>query len=581
MEKPPQFIKEFSKEESPEERQQAAREIKAKRAEHFAGKSAQIERQTELQQTTEEREQALAEQLGTIANLKNEVAELSTSGLDRILNYFELRKIRADIAVGQETYEELQNQQGAEAAERQAISDKLESEKKEAQAILADFYKGQKEKWASSEYKKEDITKYFSEEHLASLSLEDYTTLLKRFPKEMVTHVTRQGVRDHTGHLAHTLGAGAYSDNFMRMIEDGRLRSPLGVCLVEDEKEQAIARFLHLDIFEKKEDAVRHLNNVTAAEQGKPGSGDYADRTAIHFATEEVADCYYGSERGNEIFIAYPSAYVASQYYFHGQLNEQHGDDRNDQWVWANEERGMDLNAGIIFIPAEARVDKKTGSQYELDEDLNRIKITKNQTTLRKIIDSADLPDLKRQAAELTGELRRDYLMSPSQYRQELSKRLEPLCQKLEQEFGTIDRRLLFIFFRNLDTFDYIVKDKREEKLKGQSIDRLIENELEEEGILYHKAKDAISSREFWEAYFAKNPAKRPSKIVYYKGTDPTDALWWWRIRQGIDKKAPDKDIGFPERHIKPDDMPKVTAGMGRFRTLSEKVIEDHFAKPE
>ncbi|MDI6734505.1 MAG: hypothetical protein QMD50_03410 [Patescibacteria group bacterium] len=408
MEKPPQFIKEFSKEESPEERQQAAQAIRAKRAEHFTEKRAQTERQTELQQATSERERVLAEKLEAVRGLENEITEFSTSRLGKILNYFQLQKLRADVAVGQRTYEELKQQQDTEIAEQQAVSEKLGSEEtppalQETKAMLANFYNEQKEKWARSEYIKEDIIKNFSEEHLASLSLEDYALLLKRFPEEMVAHVTRQGIRDHIGHVYHIAGEGAYADGFMKMVEDGRLRSPLGVYLVEGEKEQAIARFLHLDNFKTREEALSYLATFTSDRQGDAGS--YVDRMAVHFATEEVADCYYGSEKGNEIFVVYPSAYIASQYYFSGQLNESGGGYWNDQWVWANEERGMDLNAGLVFIPEEARVDRKHGSRYELDENRNPIKNSEYQDAFRKVVDSPNFHDFANQAMEITGKL--------------------------------------------------------------------------------------------------------------------------------------------------------------------------------
>src|SRR3989344_6599898 len=297
MEKPPRFIKEFSNEESPEERRQTAEEIRAKRAEHFTQKHAQTERQAELQRTIDEREKTLAEQLESIRSLESEIEEISSSGLGKILNYFRLKKLQADVAVGQKTYDELKQQQDTESAEQQAVSERLDSEEtspelREAKAILDNFYAGQREKWARSECTKEDITENFSEEHLASLSLEDYILLLRRFPSEMVAHVTRQGIRDHVGHFYHTAGEGAYADGFMKMIEDGRLRSPLGVYLIEGEKEQAIARFLHLGDFKTKEDALNYLATLTEARQYEAGS--YADRMAVHFATEEVADCYYG-----------------------------------------------------------------------------------------------------------------------------------------------------------------------------------------------------------------------------------------------------------------------------------------------
>ena len=215
--------------------------------------------------------------------------------------------------------------------------------------MLSDFYRQEKKKWVNSEYTTEEIAENFSEEHLASLSFDEYILLLQRFPREMVAHVTRQGIRDHTGHMFHTTGEGAYTNGFMRMVGDGRLRSPLGVYIMEAEKEKAVARYLRLDRFQTQDEAFQYLDTLTNDDR-QSDSGSYVDRMAVHFATEEVADCFYGSEKGNEIFVAYPSAYIASQYYFSGRLRDGGGGYWNDQWVWATAERGMDLNAGIVFI---------------------------------------------------------------------------------------------------------------------------------------------------------------------------------------------------------------------------------------
>ena len=586
MEKPPQFIKEFSKEESPEERRKTAEEIRAKRAEHFKEKRVQTERQAELEQTTSEREQALAEKLEAIGNLENDITELTTSRLGKILNYFQLRKLRADVVVGQRTYEELKQQQNSEIEEKQTISEKLETEKnspalQEAEALLDNFYKEQKEKWADSEYTKEDITKYFSEENLASLSLEDYALLLKRFPREMVAHVTRQGIRDHVGHFYHTAGSDIYSNSFMKMVEDGRLRSPLSVYLVESEKGKAIAKFLRLDGFKNKEEALKHLDTLTDA---KEISGGYADRMAIHFATEEVADSYYGSEKGNEIFVAFPSAHIASQYYFSGQLNESGGGYWNDQWVWANEERGMDLNAGLVFIPEEAKVDRKTGSRYELDQDRNPVKNLEYQAALRRVVDSPDFHNFAKQVMEIIYKHSHQGgywdALGPSLRNRELAGLLESFRLRLEQEFGITDERLqrTILDYRNLSEFDRLKEyQEKGEKDSFHSIDSTIEGALRDEGILFSEAKDTITSKEFWEAHFAKNPTKRPSKIVYYKGSDPTSALSEWRMEQGISKRSKGGDVGFSKRRIGRD-MPQAMAGLDRFRSLAEKTIEDYFA---
>ena len=499
MEKQAQFIKEFSKEESPEKRQQVAQTIKAKRAEHFAEK-------------------------------------LSTEQATPVLQ--------------------------------------------EAKKMLGNFYKEQKEKWTKSEYTKEDITKYFSEENLASLTLGDYILLLRRFPGEMVTHVTRQGIRDHVGMIYHRAGEGAYAEGFTKIVEDGRLRSPLGVYLAETEKKQAVARFLHLDDFKGKKEATEYIfGTIIDGRQGEPGS--YADRMALHFAAEEVADYFYGSEQGNEIFIVYPAAYIASQYYFNGQLNKSRGDEWNDQWVWANEERGMDLNAGIVFIPEEAKVDKKTGSRYELDDNRNPIKNSEYHNAFRKVFDSVHFVVFAQQVIEIRKEISQSqtnpYLAS--NYQERLNK-LEPFRQRLEQEFRITDLRLqsAILNYDNLHSLITYKKMDPDEEKRFHMIDGRIEGALKEEGIYYLEANDAISSKEFWEAYFAKNPSKRPTKIVYYKGADTTGAFRQWRMEQGIDKKVDNGDMGFSERHIERS-APRATVGLDRFRILAEQVIEDHFLK--
>ena len=51
---------------------------------------------------------------------------------------------------------------------------------------------------------------------------------------------------------------------------------------------------------DKKLSALTDLEGVGNADNL---SGGYTDRMAIHFAVEEVADDYYGSEKGNEIFV--------------------------------------------------------------------------------------------------------------------------------------------------------------------------------------------------------------------------------------------------------------------------------------
>ncbi|MBI2056572.1 MAG: hypothetical protein HYT37_04340 [Candidatus Sungbacteria bacterium] len=557
MEKIPKFIKEFSKENFSEERAAAAKNIREKREQYF--QEQKLSRETK-------------EKLKSIQNLEREINVLSSRFLGKLRNYLKLRKLNSDLAQDKKTYYKMS---------RDVNPEKTNQLKEYPERIVNNFYKTQKEKWVTSQYTKEDITKYFSEKHLSLLSLKDYELLLKRFPGALVAHVTRQGIRDHTGHMFHNAGVGEYTDGFMKIAKDGRLRSPLGVYLMEGEKEKAVARFLQLEKFKSKKDAYDFLKQFTEFRgQGEPGS--FVDRMAVHFATQEVADTYYGSEKGNEIFIAYPSAYIASQYYFNGQLNESGGGYWNDQWVWANEEKGMDLNAGVVFIPEDALVDKKNGSRYALDQEKKPIMNQELIDKIKSIVAVQDFYDFAGKAEKILGHLNQDWT-DEHIFRHNLKARedLEPYRVRVEQD-GIKDIRaqraiLSYSFLQDLRILKEYT-DKGEVTTSKGSVDLIIATSLQKMGILYKEAEGTVSAKEFWETYFSDKPDKKPSKIVYYKSGDPTEALWKWKKGAGISRKTESKNLGFEEREV-PRTDPHATAGLDRFRSIAEKVIEEYFNK--
>ncbi|MDP2656341.1 MAG: hypothetical protein Q8P11_02130 [bacterium] len=585
MEKVPQFIRKFSKEKFPKERQKMAGDIRAKRMKHFETQRDIIQQENKSAHDLNAHERQLIDQLNNVEGLTKEIADLSQSRLTQLLHYFEVKKLRADLVGGQKTYDELMIQKDTilekeKLIPQQSTIEETQSSMKEAQNMLDGFYIDQKEKWVESDYTKKDITENFSEEHLVSLSTEDYALLLKRFPCEMVAHVTRQGIRDHVGHMFHMAGQGEYSDGFMKIVEDGHLRSPLGVYLVEEEKDQAIEKFLDLDRFPTKLEATAYLDKFTKKDQGDAGS--YSDRMAIHFATEEVADAYYGSEKGNEIFIAYPSAYIASQYYFNGDLKSSGGGYWNDQWVWTNEDRGMDLDAGLVFIPESARVDINTGSRYELDHDKNPIPDKQLTESIQEIIDSPDFFAFAKQAYEILGKFSDsdtyEYIYSHNTEAKEI---LEPFRLQLIEKFDITDRRAHRAILNYNFLFGLCVTKKHDDNEEyARKSKSLMRESLKTRGILFIEAKNPISSKEFWEKYFAQHPGQKPSKIVYYKGEDPTEALDQWKKDQGIKKRINDATIGFPERRISRDDT-RATDGLDRFRSIAEEVIDKHFQDKE
>ncbi len=370
---PSQQLRQFSKENSQDERTQAAQAIKAKRGEYFDRKSNLNSRKdTIVQQTTELGVQAEAK-IQELAQTEETLGELSSSWYSRALHLLEIQRLRGKTGKIQASQVQIDSDLVTLKREESGIVHRLgekgaDRELGRARELLEDFYKNETRKWQSAPLSKEDMKKYFSEEYLSSLSTDDYYELLNRYPGHMVAHVTRQGIRDHTGHMYHTAGKGEYHDGFIQILKDGKLRSPLGAYLKDGVKKEAIVQFLGLDSM-GKERALAYLDLLSREK--------YADKTAVHFAIGLVADVAYGGESGNEIFFSFPSAFIAANFYFSGSASVEMGldSDWNDQWVFPqSEDRGININAGLVNIPRSALVDPRTGSKYELDENNNPIK---------------------------------------------------------------------------------------------------------------------------------------------------------------------------------------------------------------
>jgi len=365
MKEQPKFIKDFSKQESPDERTQLAQEVREKRKSHFDDKKE-----------IEGKEQEKSEVLKQIEVLRDQIESYNdASFFVKVKDFFTIKKMENDLRA------HLGKQYSIEEDLSKAISGRPDLE--ETRAMIADFYTKEKKKWAESPYSKEDIAKNFTEENLASLSTEDYALLMRRFPGQMVSHVTRQGIRDHIAMYEHTKGAGEEHNGFKSMLESKRLRSPLAVAMSQAQSYHDICKFLNggkeiitnrdsIGNLDKQPTSLRllidRLRNYTDKVR------DFNDKTAIHFAVGTVADSIYGGENGNEIFISYPSAFIASKYYFNNFENDvintpdPSNHNHNDLYVWAkNEEDGMNIDAGIVFLPENAKVDSKTGSQFEMD----------------------------------------------------------------------------------------------------------------------------------------------------------------------------------------------------------------------
>lgn len=541
----PQFIKEFSKENSQEERDSIAAAIRERRRERDAWRTEQ--------NTRMEGKENIETELET---LRGQVEAYSDEGfLGKIKDYFAYRNAKATI----------EDKLGVLTVAQGSV-DQGESEKPEFQEVktlLNNFYDGEKEKWAKADYTPEDLEKQFSEERLAKLSVDDYAALMKRFPGEMLTHVTRQGIRDHASSFWHTAGVGGFSNGFKEMLADGKLRSSLGIALQEHNKEEAMAKFLCLDTLKSRDDALAMYGSKF--EQSLASGDAFADSAAVHVASENVMDAMYGSERGNEIFVAYPSAYVASQLRYGGKgtLADTGSSQHNDKWIYTKDHEGMSLDVGLVFIPEDAKVDPKTGSRYKMNEQGETI-VPKQRTD-----------EVLAARFEKQGFVQTFVQQLPYRMNQVPKEERAALAEKAFTEFGITDpeARKALLNPRLVDRLANIWGKENENQEYEKILTEYFHQNAESP---YELAEDTVSSKEYWDKHFQENPDQRPSKVVYYKGGDPSRALNEWRGKSGIVKRTEDSTYGFSEHNVA-DSSTEANEGKDRFASLARKVIDDRF----
>jgi hypothetical protein len=540
----PKFIRDFSKEESPEERSQLAHEIREKRTKYFEAKKSIESKEQEKNETVKQLE-ALKSQIETYND---------ASFFVKIKDFFAIKKIKSELQIQLEKQASLEEQLSEPIDGRQDLD--------ETKSMVVNFYAGEKKKWEESPYSKEDIAQNFTVEHLSSLSTEDYADLLKRFPGEMLTHVVRHGVRDHADLGNHTKGIGEYSDTLNTVLSKKELRSAIGIALQEETKEDAVAKFLKLDNCSNRQAALGRIHGqFKAAVIGDPHA--FADSSAIHLASEEVADSFYGSERGNEIFFAFPSAMIASQYEFSGNLGSgNEGSVYNDQFVWPDIEKGLPLDAGLAFIPEDAKVDQESGSKYYLDQNKKTIPSEGINEILKARFGEKPgfVQDLIREAEKADG-------LKPNEQIKKI--------QEVFRDYGIQDMdSAKCLADKNLRIKLVEAWGAEDEKNRYQEI---LTKHFQNNGLSPYKlAENSISSQQYWEEYFQKNPEARPKHIVYYAGGDPTKALHEWRAKNGITKRSGESNLGFLENEVSKKTKNEDETQQ-RFVSIAHKLVDKHF----
>ncbi len=221
---------------------------------------------------------------------------------------------------------------------------------------------------------KQEKKEFLTSELLENLSTWEYIQLWKKLNPYFMSHVTRQGYRDHAQMIYHTAWIWEFTDWFKEILRDDKmLRPPINIWEngLKSIDEAGVKVFLE-DIFKEAKTKEEALEELAYKIDYSISAPKYADKTAVHFAWEDIANWLYWAETWNEVFVIYPSDVILSQYAVSNRNFDQdftkNWDDhqRNDIFVWWDNQENpwIPIDSWIVFLPLDAKVDKITGSKY-------------------------------------------------------------------------------------------------------------------------------------------------------------------------------------------------------------------------
>lgn len=408
----------------------------------------------------------------------------------------------------------------------------------------------------------EEQDQLLSEESVSQMNLDDYLTLLKRLSGQYVSHVTRYGVREHTFQPGtgggHWYGEGKFIDNFTPLLQAKEVQGFLSNIVNRTEyamdivrRELAAVKQEHPDADQEK--IISATVDRLMFEPFTPG-----DTAGPHVAAGDIANTNYGSEHGYDMYIYYPAEVIAKNYPHHGNLqrdlyrNNQQG--YNDHIIW-NGEKGIPIDAGIVCIPEDATVDAKTGSQYALDDEQRPIEIperSNHQSFIREHREEMERAffELRQLQSEVWGSQR--------------AEKAKVFQEKLQQYSEQLHFFSVQEFSRFFQEYGHVIG--------GDNLKRFYQSEQ----LLYQQpdSQNRISSREYWEQYFADHPDSRPSKVLYY----PRHSHF-----KPIPQQTPEKDKVYTELAKQTQlsniaQHPDYAAYREKMRTEVTAVVESQYA---
>lgn len=539
----------------------------------------------------EARKKEISERLSA---LEKEAEETVAVLADRLKTLVVRMKIK--MGLGDSVASNLEARNTATETEKQAILEELnqiEAEIESLKAKLKDAPAPQElldsyhEKMLDLPLTNEEKREFLKPETLASLTTEEYVQLWRRLNPHYLSHVTRQGLRDHNAMVYHSAGTNEFHDGFVSVMQDEqKIRTPMALDGLRSRDEASVHAYLEKNgIFEaaNEEEAQTKLKDLL--DFSLASAPKYPDKSAVHFAAQIVADEYYGGEKDNEVFFLYPADVIASQHAFAFNGREQaltrpESETKwNDVFVWPNsvEENGVPVDAGFVFLPNKTLVDPETGSKYA-----SEVK-TVDGKEKRVVVEDKELP---KKFAEWLSDLNEK---SPLVVAMQDWIKAEDWFER--QEKGEQFDRILYDELKKIgfstDILPELTTFLKDKFLRTQDHNCQLDPTITDEVIKTYsggrkRAENPITAKEYWEKFFATNPKLKPKHIIYYDG-DPTSAVQEFQQKNKIgraDTSATDGDLlGFDDNlvgNMRKD--PRANQGYTELSDTAQKIIKEHYS---
>lgn len=460
------------------------------------------------------------------------------------------------------------------------------------------------EKMLDTPLTNEEKREFLKPEILASLSTEEYIQLWRRLNPHFLSHVTRQGIRDHNGMMYHTAGMNEFHNGFLGAMNGNReIKTPFAVGGLEFEDEEAINNFLQKngifrenrmdyeiewaqEMLDKKgttniqeEMSLRSLEELL--NHGTGSSYKFPDKTSVHFASQEVADSHYGAEKNNEIFFLYPADVIASQYSFSGKTSLVESNNNtmyNDVFVWPNstKESGLPIDSGFVFLPSSTLVDPETGSKYatkieKIDGVEKRVTIEDKELSKKFTEWLSSLNENSPLVVAMKNWLSERDWSKKSQKEEDFDQELQEELKKIGFSIDILSELTVFLIRNFLKT------PGQNCQIDKETIDEIIKTYSGGK----KRAENPITARKYWEKYFNEHPDVKPKHVVYYDG-DPTTAVYNFLTKNKIgraDTSATSGDLlGFEHNFVKNiGEDPRANKGYTELYEIAKKIIDKHY----